>query len=120
MTRVPSRSRLFPGLLLAAGLVLSVGCTAMLMGGGQGGGAGGGAGGAAGEVDDGRLVERVMAALVAETAVEAGGIEVEASRQVVFLRGSVPTAAQRMRAAEVTAAVDGVAAVRNHLRVPTD
>lgn len=116
MTRVPSRSRLFPGLLLAAGLVLSVGCTAMLMGGGQGGGAGGGAG----EVDDGRLVERVMAALVAETAVEAGGIEVEASRQVVFLRGSVPTAAQRMRAAEVTAAVDGVAAVRNHLRVPTD
>ncbi len=116
MTRVWSRSRLFPGLLLAAGLVLSVGCTAMLMGGGQGGGAGS----AAGEVDDGRLVERVMAALVAETAVEAGGIEVEASRQVVFLRGSVPTAAQRMRAAEVTAAVDGVAAVRNHLRVPTD
>lgn len=116
MTRLWSRSRLFPGLLLAAGLVLSVGCTAMLMGGGQGGGAGG----AAGEVDDGRLVERVMAALVAETAVEAGGIEVDASRQVVFLRGSVPTAAQRMRAEEVTAAVDGVGAVRNYLRVPTD
>ncbi len=99
--------------LLVAGLCLSAGCTAMLMGGGNPGSAGA-------ATDDARLAERVSAALMADATIDARTVSVEASRQVVFLRGSVPTASQRVRAAEVAAAVDGVGAVRNHLRVPTD
>ncbi|MCC5861170.1 MAG: BON domain-containing protein [Gammaproteobacteria bacterium] len=108
-------ARLLGAGLLIVSLCLSAGCTAMLMGGGGTGGTSGG-----GATDDGRLAERVSAALVADAEIDASDITVEASRQVVFLRGSVPTAGQRVRAGGVAAAVDGVGAVRNHLRVPTD
>lgn len=88
-------------------------CTAMLMGGG-----GGSTGTDPGS--DAVIMDRVRSALAADTSVDDSNIEVEVSRQVVFLRGSVPSAAQRVRAGEIAANAGQVAAVRNHLRVPTN
>jgi osmotically-inducible protein OsmY len=90
------------------------GCTAMLMGGGGQGGGG------AGTASDSAILEQVRSALANDMSVDNSNISVEVSRQVVFLRGSVPTATQRVRAGEVAASIGQVAAVRNHLRVPAD
>lgn len=102
--------------LLSTGLLslclLLTGCTAMLMG---GGGRDSGS-----RASDAVIAGRVSSALEADAGVDASGISVEVSRQVVFLRGTVPSAAQRVRAAEVAGRVTDVAAVRNHLRVPAD
>jgi osmotically-inducible protein OsmY len=102
---------LLPGVGLSVLLLLS-GCTAMLMGGqGSGGGA---------AASDAVIAQRVSSALAADPAVDAAGIAVEVSRQVVVLRGTVPDARQRLRAAEVAGRVADVATVRNQLRVPVD
>ena len=104
-------------LMAMLALVLLNGCTAMLMGGGahQGGGSA-----RADASTDTAILAQVRNALAADTSVDGSNIAVEVSRQVVFLRGSVPSAAQRVRAGEIVGNLGQVAGVRNYLRVPTD
>ncbi len=117
MRPVSSGARWLPVAVMLALVGLS-GCTALLMGGGsQGGGSGGPTG--AGASTDTMILEQVRRALAADTSVDGSNIAVEVSRQVVSLSGSVPSAAQRVRAGEIAGRVGQVAAVRNFLRVPT-
>ena len=113
--RVLTRSRVWwlPAAVMLAVVSLS-GCTALLMGGGSQGGGG------AGASTDAAILEQVQSALAADASVDGSNISVEVNRQVVFLTGGVPSATQRTRAGEIAGRVRQVAAVRNHLRVPTD
>jgi hypothetical protein len=92
------------------------GCTAMLMG---GGGAQTGTSGAAGTADS-TIARQVRAALHGNGISNVEAMDITVNRQVVTLRGAVPSAEQRVRAAEIAGRVEHVASVRNYLRVAAD
>jgi len=63
------------------------------------------------------LARRVKQALEGEGKIQGAGIDVTASDGRVTLWGTTATAAERSRAAQVAAKVDGVTAVDNQLKV---
>ena len=91
------------------------GCTAMLMGGGAGGQTG-----TAAAPADSTIARQVRAALHDNGISNVEAIDITVNRQVVTLRGVVPSAEQRVRAAEIAGRVEYVASVRNYLRVDSD
>jgi len=68
-------------------------------------------------VDDGVLVTRINAALVANPATKAHAINAESVNNVIQLSGFVSTEAERAEAGKVAAGVPGVREVRNDLQV---
>jgi hyperosmotically inducible protein len=72
----------------------------------------------AGEVvDDGVIVTKVKAALVADPATKAAQINVSASEGVVQLAGFVDSGNEKSRAGEIARGIEGVRDVRNELDV---
>jgi len=63
------------------------------------------------------LAQRVKRALESEAKVEAAGIDVTASAGAVTLWGTAATDAERRRAAQVAAKVEGVKSVDNRIAV---
>ena len=65
------------------------------------------------------LGQHVLAALRADSDIDASGIEVEVKKVsgAVTLLGSIPTLAQHHKAGELVASIEGVSIVHNHLRV---
>ena len=63
------------------------------------------------------LAQRVKRALESEAKVEAAGIDVTASAGAVTLWGTAATDAERRRAAQVAAKVEGVKSVENRIAV---
>ena len=92
------------------------GCTAMLIG---GGGTQTGTSAAAGTADS-AIARQVRAALHGSGISNVEAKDIMVNRQVVTLRGVVPSVEQRVRAAEIAGRVEHVAAVRNYLRVAAD
>lgn len=115
---------LFP--LLLAGFGLN-GCTAMLIGDGQSSDQRNGQGGISSEravgtgttrsIGDGEVTEAVRSRLVADTSVQATGIDVTTAGGRVTLSGIVTSFAERDRAGRLAAAVPGVMGVDNRLAV---
>jgi len=68
-------------------------------------------------LDDSTVTAKVKAALLADDQVKSVPISVETRKGVVVLSGFVSDQKQAWRASEVTAAVAGVSAVRNDLRI---
>ena len=66
---------------------------------------------------DKALAQRVKRALESEAKVEAAGIDVTASAGAVTLWGTAATDAERRRAAQVAAKVEGVKSVDNRIAV---
>ncbi len=123
---------LFPLLLAGFGLT---GCTAMLIGDAQGSRQGGTASertagtstrtdatadAQTGSIGDAEVTAGVRSRLVADTAVEASGIDVTAAAGRVTLSGLVTSFAERDRAGRLTATVPGVVAVDNRLAVQAE
>ena len=67
--------------------------------------------------DDGGISTRVRTALLNDTQVAAGNINVTASNGVVTLSGQVRTAAERDRAVAVARQTSGVSDVRSELAI---
>ena len=63
------------------------------------------------------LAQRVKQALEGDGKVQAGAIDVTAKEGRVSLWGTTATAAERSRAAQIAAKVDGVASVDNQIKV---
>jgi pyruvate/2-oxoglutarate dehydrogenase complex dihydrolipoamide acyltransferase (E2) component len=63
------------------------------------------------------LAQRVKRALEGEAKIQAAAIDVTAKEGRVSLWGTAPTAAERNRAGEVAAKVQGVASVDNQIKV---
>ena len=63
------------------------------------------------------LAQRVKRALESEAKVEAAGIDVTASEGAVTLWGTAATDAERRRAAQIAAKVEGVKSVDNRIAV---
>ena len=128
MNAARSATLLFPLLLAGFGLA---GCTAMLIGDGQGSGRVNGHGDMAGDMagesaagtgtarsgSDAEVTAAVRSRLVADTSVEATGIDVTTAGGRVTLTGFVASFAERDRAGRLAAAVPGVMAVDNRLAV---
>ncbi|WP_405239327.1 BON domain-containing protein [Lentisalinibacter orientalis] len=115
---------LFPLLLAGFGLT---GCTAMLIGDGQASGGANGQGGISSgraaetgstrSIGDAEVTEAVRSRLLADTSVEATGIDVTTAAGRVTLSGIVTSFAERDRAGRLAAAVPGVVGVDNRLAV---
>lgn len=124
MNAARSATLLLPLLLAAFGLT---GCTAMLIGDGQTSGRANGQAGTATEsaagggttrsIGDAEVTAAVRSRLVADTSVEATGIDVMTAAGRVTLSGFVASFAERDRAGRLAAAVPGVMAVDNRLAV---
>ncbi|WP_405233654.1 BON domain-containing protein [Lentisalinibacter salinarum] len=124
MNAARSATLLLPLLLAAFGLT---GCTAMLIGDGQTSGRANGQAGTATEsaagagttrsIGDAEVTAAVRSRLVADTSVEATGIDVMTAAGRVTLSGFVASFAERDRAGRLAAAVPGVLAVDNRLAV---
>jgi hyperosmotically inducible periplasmic protein len=69
------------------------------------------------QITDASITSEVKTVLLADDRIKAYGINVDTKRQVVYLKGSVPTASERSRAVSKTRGVKGVKAVVNMLRV---
>lgn len=70
------------------------------------------------ELDEVGLVDRVRSELFRDPSIEKGSINVNAERDVVFLRGTAPTDAEIADIGRRVEGVDGVAKVVNLLHVP--
>lgn len=68
-------------------------------------------------IDDTTLTTKVKAALLADKAVSGLSIQVTTTQGVVVLTGDVASDTERMRAAELASAVQGVKAVKNELKI---
>jgi hyperosmotically inducible periplasmic protein len=68
-------------------------------------------------VDDGTITTKVKADLLGAKNVKSTHIHVKTRQGVVWLTGTVPTSDDKSAAAEVAKDVDGVASVKNHLKV---
>lgn len=68
-------------------------------------------------VDDTWISTKVKTALVAESDLKAGNIDVDTKGGQVTLSGTVPSAAQSERATSVARGIDGVTKVENRLAV---
>ena len=69
------------------------------------------------KVDDSAITTKVKAELLGATNVKSTHIHVKTHAGVVSLTGTVPTAEDKSGAADVVSKVDGVASVRNHLKI---
>jgi len=68
-------------------------------------------------VDDSLIANKVTLALYSDKQVNGRGIRVESAQGVVELTGTVASAAEAQRAAQIAQQVKGVKAVHNRLRV---
>ncbi len=68
-------------------------------------------------IDDAIVLGKVKSALIAESEVKGGSIDVEIFKGVVQLNGFVDTSGEKSRAGTVARSVDGVTEVRNNLSV---
>jgi len=73
--------------------------------------------GAGAHVDDGKISTQVKAGLSADKDISASHVDVDTKEGVVTLKGSVPTAAAKSRAAEIARNVKDVKSVDNQLQV---
>ena len=98
--------------VIVAGMMLS-GCAALLIGGAAAGGYYVGKDErSAGEItDDGVITAAVKSRYIADDLVKARNINVDTYRRVVYLRGTVDSAAARERAIELARGVSNVARV---------
>ncbi len=70
-------------------------------------------------IDDANITASVNATLVADKASNFTRIDVDTTRGIVSLNGTVESAAQRARAEQLARRVDGVKTVVNNLQVAT-
>jgi hyperosmotically inducible protein len=105
-------------LAVAAAWALS-GCAAALIGGAAAGGyyAGKDERTASQIARDGAITTEVKSKMVADPAVKALDVNVDTRENVVILRGTVRTTAQRAAAERVARSAKGVKSVRNELKV---
>jgi osmotically-inducible protein OsmY len=68
-------------------------------------------------VDDMSIAARTKVALAADPVTDAIKIDIEVDKDMVQLNGFVDTEAERARAEEIARSVEGVAAVKNNLRL---
>lgn len=69
---------------------------------------------------DAFTTSKVKTVLLADDLIRGLEISVETMDKVVYLAGTVQTAAQKARAEELARGVDGVRSVVNHIRLPND
>ena len=69
------------------------------------------------KVDDSAITTKVKAELLGAKNVKSTHIHVKTRAGIVSLTGTVPTADDKTGAEDVVAKVDGVEAVKNHLKV---
>ena len=69
------------------------------------------------KLSNGAITTKVKAKLLATSGLKSTGIHVHTVGDEVTLSGHVPTSDQKSLAKDTTASVDGVATVRNHLKV---
>ena len=67
--------------------------------------------------DDISVNSSVKAALAADRSLDSAGIDVETKERVVFLKGSVASEEQKIRAGQIVFKVSGVRGVANNLQV---
>ncbi|MFP3566515.1 BON domain-containing protein [Paraburkholderia sp. SIMBA_030] len=70
-------------------------------------------------LDDGTITAKVKADLLTAKNVKSVHIHVQTRQGIVWLSGTVPTVDDKAAATEVAQNVDGVAGVKNHLKVAT-
>ncbi|CAG4916634.1 BON domain-containing protein [Paraburkholderia gardini] len=71
-------------------------------------------------VDDTTITTKVKADLLASKNVKSTHIHVKTQKSVVWLTGTVPSAADKTAAEDVVNQVDGVKGVKNHLKVAAE
>lgn len=106
-------------LLIACGLMLLSGCTALMVGGAAAGGyqLGKDERSAAQVTRDGATTAAIKSRLIADKTVSAFNVNVDTYENRVTLRGTVGSYAARARAEAVANEVDAVVAVDNQLKV---
>ena len=68
-------------------------------------------------IDDATITAWVKSKLVSDKAVNITRVSVKTDRGIVYLTGSVETAAHREKVEKLTKSVDGVKSVVNHLKI---
>ncbi|MEA3121509.1 MAG: hyperosmotically inducible periplasmic protein [Paraburkholderia sp.] len=68
-------------------------------------------------INDGTITAKAKAELMGAKDVKASRVHVKTHRGVVWLTGTVPSAAEKQRAQEIVEGIDGVRSVKNRLKV---